>query len=126
MIEFFNEDGFKGVVAFNNSYVTFNKSLLKFFNEAYRVRVGVDKEKMEIYFQLINKDYALSGELSESSLLSISTSKTYARVCSSSMMKYLCDALGLKIAKDEVKKYDGIYDEKKKEIIVSIGKGSAV
>lgn len=123
MVEYFNSDDSEGTIAMTNSYITFNKTLLKYFSDTYRVRVGIDKEIKKAYFQLLNKDYALSGEIALSSLLSISISKTYARVCSSQMIKYLCDGLGLTITKGQVLKYNATYDKTKKEIIVDFTKG---
>lgn len=123
MIEIFNANDCKGVASFRSSYVTFNKPLVRYFDEAYRVRVGIDKEKREVYFQLINKDYALSGELDEASLLNLSSAKTYVRVCSALMVKYIFDSFNLKIGKDDILKYEASYDEKKKEIVVKFEKG---
>ena len=68
MIEFFDEDNKSGMATIYDRHVLFNSKLKKFFDSAYRVRVGIDKDTNELYFFMINKDYALSGEINESSL----------------------------------------------------------
>ena len=82
MLEFFELEEKNGYVSFYENHITVNKSLMEYLNEAYRVRIAVDKENEQVYIYPISKDYALSGELKESSLLQISLSKTYARICS--------------------------------------------
>ena len=79
-----------------------------------------DKVNNEMYIYPISKDYALSGELKESSLLQISLSKTYARICSKPLLEYLCKQFNITILKKEYKRYNARYDESKKVIIVDM------
>ncbi len=120
MLEFFEYDEVSGYASIYDSHITLNKTLLKYFKDAYRVRVGVDKEAQKIYVYVINKDYALSGELKESSLLSISISKTYARICSRPLIEYISNIFNLQIGKKEFKRFNATYDEDKKVIIIDM------
>ncbi|MGM9969921.1 MAG: hypothetical protein ACI35S_05950 [Anaeroplasma sp.] len=120
MLMFFDSEEQKGIASLYESHITFNKTMLKYFSETYRVRVGIEKDDKKIYVFLINKDYALSGEIKESSLLPISVSKTYARVCSRAMMDYICDIFNLNIPKKEYLRFNTTYDEVKKAIVIDM------
>ena len=121
MIEFFDADIHRGSASLYCNNITFSKNLIKYFTEAYKVRVGIDKENKTIHIYPLNKDKALSGEFQESSLINISLSKTYARVCSSALMTYICGVFGLEIGKKDFLRYNAIYDDIRKAIIINVG-----
>ena len=118
MLEFFEYDNNAGFSSVYESHVTFNKPLLKDFKDAYRVRLAVDRENKRAHIYVVNKDYALSGELNEASLLNVSVSKTYARVCSKPAVDYLFSVFGLTIDKQEFKRFKAKYDDEKKVIVI--------
>ncbi len=120
MLEFFEYDEISGYASIYDSHITLNKTLLKYFKDAYRVRVAVDKVEQKMIIYVINKDYALSGELKMSSLLGISISKTYARICSRPLIEYISKVFDLKIGKKEFKRFKANYDDEKKVIIVDM------
>lgn len=124
MLEFFEYDDSNGYASFYNSHITLNKTLLKYMKDAYRVRVAVDKDKQEVYIYVINKDYALSGELKEASLLPVSISKTYARICSKPLLEYLSRNFNLSINKKDFKRFKACYNEENQSIIIDM-KGEA-
>lgn len=120
MIEFFDIDTSKGTASIYENHITFNKGMLQYLEDAYRVRVGIDKENNSVLVFIINKDYALSGEIPETSLLSISVSKTYARVCSRALIEYISKIFGIKVEKKDYIRYKAVYDEKRKAIIIDM------
>ena len=63
MLEFFDVDSKIGYASIYENHITFNKELLKYFSDAYRVRVGIDVEEEKIFVFVVDKDYALSGEI---------------------------------------------------------------
>ncbi len=121
MLEFYNEDTNSGVATIYDRHILFNSKLIKFFNSAYRVRVGVDKETNELYFFMINKDYALSGEIDQASLLPISVSKSYVRVASKNLINFISDSFKLDFSTEKSVQFNAKYDELKKAIIVNMG-----
>lgn len=120
MIEFFDIDTSKGTASIYENHITFNKGMLQYLEDAYRVRVGIDKDNDNIVVFIINKDYALSGEIPETSLLSISVSKTYARICSRALIEYISNIFGIKVEKKDYLRYQANYDEKKKAIVIDM------
>lgn len=120
MLEFFELEDKNGYVSLYDNHLTINKSLMEYVKEAYRARIAVDKQNNQIHIYPISKDYALSGELKESSLLQISISKTYARICSKPLLEYLCNNFNITIMKKEYKRFNAYYDDSKKVIIVEV------
>ena len=122
MLEFFDADEKQGSASIYESHITFNKNLLKYFADAYRVRVGCDTESNKVYVFLIDKDYALSGEIKESSLLKLSISKTYARISSRAVVEYILKCFNIESPMEKgFIKYDAYYDEFKKAIVIEVG-----
>ena len=120
MLEFFELEEKSGYVSLYDNHITINKSLMEYLKGAYRARIAIDKESSTVHIYPITKDYALSGELKESSLLQISISKTYARICSKPLIEYLAKSFGIVILKKEFKRFNARYDENKKVIIVDM------
>jgi hypothetical protein len=123
MIEFFDSEKKDGLVSIYENHITFNKSLLKYFGDAYRVRVGIDKEAKKAYVFTLNKDQALSGEISASSLLPLSVSNTYARICSRAIVDYITDNMELKVPLGKYLRFKASYDEAKKAIVIKFKEG---
>ena len=121
MIEFFDTDYCSGSAAIYDSHITFSKNMVKYFQEAFKARVGVDRDNKLIYVYPLNKDTALSGEIPESSLLSISISKSYARICSRALVGYLSNIFNLVIGKKEFVRYSTSFDDVKKAIVIDMG-----
>lgn len=120
MLEFFEYDDANGFASIYDSHITLNKKLLKYFKDAYRVRVAVDKSESVVHIYVVNKDYALSGELKQASLIPVSISKTYARICSRPLIEYLSNIFNLNIAKKEFKRFKACYDDVKQVIIIDM------
>lgn len=121
MLEFFDCNSKVGYASIYENHITFNKELLKYFSDAYRVRVGIDVEEKKIFVFLIDKDYALSGEINESSLLKISLSKSYARISSRALVEYILKAFSINLQPNGALKLMAQYDEKKKAIAIFMG-----
>ena len=121
MLKFYDAEDIKGSVSIYESHITFNKAMLKYMSEAYRVRIAIDEENKKVYVFMYNKDQALSGEFKESSLLKLSLSKTYARISSRSVVSYVLDSFDLQLQEKEFLKYSATYDNLKKAIVINIG-----
>ncbi len=120
MLEFFNAEPTVGVVNIYDSYITFNKSLANYLDDAYRVRIGIDRAGKKVYFFKLNKDSALSNEYDEKSLLKVGITKTYARVCSKQLIDFIADAFNIIINKKEFKRYQAAYSASDKAIIIDM------
>ena len=121
MLEFFDSDDKLGTVTFYDRHLLLNSKLIKYFIDAYKVRIGLDKDLKEVYIFPIDKDYALSGELKESSLLSISVSKSYVRIASKQLIEYLSNSVNLTINKGDSIQFKGSFDDNKKCLVIDMG-----
>ncbi len=120
MLEFFDDDTKTGIASIYDRHILFNSKLIKYFDSAYKVRIGIDKEENQVYVFMISKDYALSGEINETSLLPVSISKSYVRVASKSLINFISNSFGLKIEKGKSIQFKASYDEAKKAIVINM------
>lgn len=121
MLEFFDDDTKTGIASIYDRHILFNSKLIKYFDSAYKVRIGIDKEENQVYVFMISKDYALSGEINETSLLPVSISKSYVRVASKSLINFISNSFGLEIEKGKSIQFKASYDEAKKAIVINMG-----
>lgn len=84
------------------SNLTLNVEAAVPFEFAYRVQVGVD-EKKNIVIVPYSKERVDRGDLDEYLLLPIQFAKSYARICSTSLMERLSGWTGLSLGKTPVK-----------------------
>ncbi|MBQ7641245.1 MAG: hypothetical protein IJS83_02150 [Acholeplasmatales bacterium] len=120
MLEFFDTNDKKGVATIYDRHILFNSKLIKYFSNAYKVRVGIDKDDKKIYVFMLNKDYVLSGEINETSLLPLSVSKSYVRIASKDLIKFITESFKLDVNKEKSIQFDAIYDDSKKAIIIDM------
>lgn len=120
MLEFFDTNDKKGVATIYDRHILFNSKLIKYFSNAYKVRVGIDKDDKKIYVFMLNKDYVLSGEINETSLLPLSVSKSYVRIASKDLIKFITESFKIDVNKEKSIQFDAIYDDSKKAIIIDM------
>lgn len=120
MLEFFDTNDKKGVATIYDRHILFNSKLIKYFGNAYKVRVGIDKDDKKIYVFMLNKDYVLSGEINETSLLPLSVSKSYVRIASKDLIRFITESFKLDVNKEKSIQFDAIYDDSKKAIIIDM------
>ena len=120
MLEFFDTNDKKGVATIYDRHILFNSKLIKYFSNAYKVRVGIDKDDKKIYVFMLNKDYVLSGEINETSLLPLSVSKSYVRIASKDLIKFITESFKLDVNKEKSIQFDAIYDDSKKAIVIDM------
>ncbi len=120
MLEFFDNKNDSGYATIYDRHILFNSKLIKFFSDAYRVRVAVDKDEKKIYVFMINKDYALSGEINETSLLPISVSKSYVRIASKSLINFISESFNITPTKEKSVQCKATYLDSKKAIVIDM------
>lgn len=121
MLEFFDPDNNSGTATLYDRHISLNTKLIKHFNDAYRVRVGFDKDQKEVCIFPVDKDHALSGEIKESSLLSLSVNKSYVRIASKPLIECLCKTFGFDISKGESIQFEASFDENRKCLVIDMG-----
>ncbi len=121
MLEFYDQNDGSGLASIYERHISFNTKLLKYFEDCYKVRVGIDLEENKIYVFIYNRDLSESGEIPESSLLSVQVSKSYARISSKQLVDYISSKFNLEIPKKEFLQYKANYNDVKRAIIIDMG-----
>ena len=120
MLEFYDLNMQNGVASIYQTHITLNKPLLKYFIDAQKVRIGFDRADNKLYVFIINRDYAQSGEIPASSLLKVSLSKTYVRICSKAMVQYILKVFNLDFKDNDYLQFDANYDDAKKAVVINL------
>lgn len=122
MIEWIdNHNGLEGGYAtLYQSNITFSAPCLKALGMAYRVRVGID-ELGQIVIAPKSKEEADLGDLDGALLYPVSLRKSYARLCSTSLLKTLRQRLS--IEGKQARRYPVDVDGKTGYLIIKTGKG---
>ena len=121
MLEFYDSDDKIGNVTFYDRHLLLNSKFIKYFEDTYKVRIGIDKDTNEVYIFLLDKDQALSGEIKESSMLPVSVSKSYVRVASKQLIDYITKSFGFVVDRGESAQFVAKFDDKRKCVIVDMG-----
>ncbi len=121
MLEFYDQNDGSGTASIYERHISFNTKFIKYFADCYKVRVGVDMDENRIYVFIYDRDFSESGEISQSSLLSVQVSKSYVRISSKQLVDYIADKFKLDIPKKEFLQYKAFYNDEKKAIIVEMG-----
>ena len=121
MLEFYDQNDGSGLASIYERHISFNTKLLKYFEDCYKVRVGIDLEENKVYVFIYNRDLSESGEIPESSLLSVQVSKSYARISSKQLVDYISSKFNLEIPKKEFLQYKANYNDVKRAIIIDMG-----
>ena len=121
MLEFYDQNDGSGLASIYERHISFNTKLIRYFEDCYKVRVGIDKEANKIYVFIYDKDFVESGEIPESSLLGVQVSKSYARISSKQLVDYISSKFDLVIPKKEFIQFKATYNELKRAIIIDMG-----
>ncbi len=121
MLEFYDQNDGSGLASIYERHISFNTRLIKYFDDCYKVRIGIDLDEKRIYVFIYDRNYAESGEIPESSLLSVQVSKSYVRISSKQLVEYIRSKFDLEIPKGEYLQYSASYNELKKAIIIDMG-----
>lgn len=71
-----------GTVTFYDSNITLNKVAASYFVDAYKVIVGIDREKRRVVIKNLSKEEAIRGDINKNHLLDVAIKKSYGRISS--------------------------------------------
>lgn len=108
-IEWINPKEINGTVTFYDSNITLNKTASEFFNDAYKVLVGIDRVHKHVVIKHINKEEALRGDIIKSNLLDISIKASYGRINSKKVVNEIADSFNLNFKNTNNYKFKAIW-----------------
>ncbi|HBT59414.1 MAG: hypothetical protein RBQ95_01745 [Paracholeplasma sp.] len=108
-IEWINPKEIHGTVTFYDSNITLNKTASEFFNDAYKVLVGIDRVHKHVVIKHINKEEALRGDIVKSNLLDVSIKASYGRINSKKVVNEIADSFNFNFKNTNNYKFKAIW-----------------
>jgi hypothetical protein len=108
-IEWINPKEIHGTVTFYDSNITLNKTASEFFNDAYKVLVGIDRVHKHVVIKHINKEEALRGDIIKSNLLDVSIKASYGRINSKKIVNEIADSFNFNFKNTNNYKFKAIW-----------------
>lgn len=116
MIEWWSAKEKRGQATLYTSNITLNKVASVPFEFAFRVQVGLDENK-NIIIEPLAKERVERGDLDEYNLLEIKIKPSYSRICSTGLMSFIANSLGI-VLSNEPLRFETEWDEPNNHLIV--------
>lgn len=120
MIEWWSAKDKRGQATLYTSNITLNKVASVPFEFAFRVQVGLDENK-NVIIEPLAKDRVERGDLDEYNLLEIKIKPSYSRICSTGLMNFIANSLGIVLSNEPVR-FETEWDEANNHLIVFTGR----
>lgn len=98
--------------------ITLSKVAANYFTDAYKVLVGIDKEKNRIVIKKVSREETLRGDINKSTLHNISIKLSYGRITGKLLMNEISEKLNLDFDKKKSYKYNAKWYNADKMLIV--------
>ena len=116
MIEWWSAKEKRGQATLYTSNITLNKVASVPFEFAFRVQVGLDENK-NIVIEPLAKERVERGDLDEYNLLEIKIKPSYSRVCSTGLMSFIANSLGIVLSNEPVR-FETVWEEENNHLVV--------
>ncbi len=118
-INWFNEKPKDCVVTVANGNLTLNKPATNFFETAYSVMLGFNKEEKLVFIKPLTKEVATKHDIPDNAKYRISVRSSYSRVANKAFVNEIADAVNLNLDVTTYK-YKANWDSKEKLLIVDL------
>lgn len=118
-ITWFNEKPKDLIVTLAKGNVTLNKPTTTFFENAYSVMLGYNKDQKTIFIKPLDKEHALRQDIPDSNKYRITVKSSYSRVTNKAFMDEISEIANLDLTKD-AKKFKASWLEKEQILIVDL------
>lgn len=109
-----------GTVSFYDSHITLNKVAATYFVDAFKVIVGIDKEKKRVVIKNLNKEEATRGDVNKNHLLSMAIKKSYGRISSTKIIADITTLTGFDFSKKNNYKFKANWQNNEKMLIIDL------
>ncbi len=120
-ITWFNEKPKDLIVTLAKGNLTLNKPATIFFEYAYSVMLGYNKDQQSIFIKPLNKEHALRHDIHDSNKYRITVKSSYSRVTNKAFVDEICQFANIDLSK-EAKKYKANWLEKEQILVVDLKK----
>lgn len=118
-ITWFNEKPKDCIVTLAKGSLTLNKPATSFFENAYSVMLGYNKDKQTIFIKPLNKELSVRHDIPESNKYRISVKSSYSRVANKAFMDEVSFMANIDLSID-TKKYKANWSEKEQILVVDL------
>ncbi len=100
--------------------ITLNKSASSYFENAYIVLLGLDKNSKRIAIKPVTKEEVSMGYIPEEQRHNITVKSSYSRICNKSFLIEVSELMDLKFGNNESYKYKAAWNEKENALIIDL------
>ena len=118
-INWFNEKPKDCVVTVANGNLTLNKPATNFFDTAYSVMLGYNKDNKLMFIKPLSKEVATKHDIPENAKYRITVRSSYSRVANKAFVNEIADLMQLDL-ENQTYKYKATWDAKEKLLIVDL------
>lgn len=118
-INWFNEKPKDCVVTVANGNLTLNKPATNFFETAYSVMLGINKDKNLVFIKPLTKEAAVKHDIPENAKYRISVRSSYSRVANKAFVNEIVDLKHLNLEQSTYK-YKANWDSKEEVLVVDL------
>lgn len=103
--------------------ITLNKSATSYFEDAYVVLLGLDKENKMIAIKPVTKEEISLGFIPEEQRHNITVKSSYSRICNKLFLKEVAELVGLEyVERHQSYKFKASWDKKENALIIDLNK----
>jgi hypothetical protein len=109
-----------GTVTFYDSNITLNKVAASYFVDAFKVIVGIDREKKRVVIKNLSKEEATRGDVNKNHLLDVAIKKSYGRISSKKVVSDISTVTNFSFTKDTNYKYRAKWNATEKLLVIEL------
>ena len=103
--------------------ITLNKSATSYFEDAYIVLLGLDKDKKIIAVKPVTKEEISLGYIPHEQQHNITVKSSYSRICNKLFLKEVSQLMNLEfVEKHQAYKFKASWDSKEKALLIDLNK----
>lgn len=118
-ITWFNEKPKDCIVTLASGNITLNKPATTFFENAYSVMLGYEKQEKVIVIKPLSKAEAMRHDIPDSNKYKITVRSSYSRVTNKAFMERIAEIATIDLA-HEPRKYKATWDHKNQILLVDL------
>lgn len=102
------------------SNITLNKSASSYFESAYVVLLGLDRESQRIAVKPVSKEEVSLGYIPEEQQHNITVKPSYSRICNKQFVQEAAALAGLKFEPGQAFKFEASWNDKEHALIIDL------
>jgi hypothetical protein len=101
--------------------ITLSKAASNYFNDAYAVLIGIDRETRKIVIKNISKEEAMRGDINKINLHEISLKASYGRITGKRLINEICETIPLDFKANKSYKFNAKWNTAEKMLVIETG-----